>query len=364
MIKRLTVAVAALFMLATQSFGAGTIPYSLSQQRDEFGTPLAGCLLYTIQAGTTSTPQSSYQDSALTLLWPNPLVCDSAGRLPQFFLADGSIKVRLTKSNGVTVVTADGILVVGASSGGGGGSPVDATTVLATGDIKSRYGTGVLSGFVRMNGRTIGSATAGATERANADAQTLYEYLWTNDANLSVSGGRGASANADWTANKTITLPDARGRALMALPDMGNSAASTLTNLTCLLYLTLGAACGGQTQAIAQANMPSYTLPNTLAISSTLAVSSTLGISDPGHSHTLNNATNVTHSNLFGGGSGTTGGTNSDITVNSNTTGITLSGGVSLTGSATITGGVTSGGSGTAFGVLNPVILITTYIKL
>jgi hypothetical protein len=74
---------------------AGTIPLSLSQQFDSLGHPLSGCKLYTIQAGTTSTPQSAYQDSALTLPLPNPQTCDSAGRLPQFFLADGSIKIRL-----------------------------------------------------------------------------------------------------------------------------------------------------------------------------------------------------------------------------------------------------------------------------
>src|SRR6185295_13618315 len=110
MIKRLTVAVAALAVLCVQAFGAGTIPFSLSQQLDEFGKPLAGCKLYLIQAGTVSTPQNGYSDSGLTLVLANPLTCDAAGRLPQFFLADGSIKVRLTKSNGVNVVTADGVV--------------------------------------------------------------------------------------------------------------------------------------------------------------------------------------------------------------------------------------------------------------
>jgi hypothetical protein len=57
--------------------------------------------------------------------------CDTYGRIGQFFLADGSIKIVLTDKNGVTQVTADGLLVVGASSGGGGGSPVDPTTILA-----------------------------------------------------------------------------------------------------------------------------------------------------------------------------------------------------------------------------------------
>ena len=239
---------------------AGTIPLSMTQQVDEFGAPLAGGHLYIIQAGTVSTPQNGFQDSALTLPWPNPIILSASGRIPQFFLADGSIKIRLTDVNGVEILVADGIIVTGASSGGGGGSPVDATTILATGDLKVRYGTGVLSGFVRCNARTIGSATSGGSERSNADAQALFEYLWNTDANLVVSSGRGASSIADWTANKTIALPDWRGRALAALDDMGNSAAGRLTATYFGTAATvLGAAGGAESKVVVTANLPPYT---------------------------------------------------------------------------------------------------------
>jgi hypothetical protein len=258
MLKRL------LFIMALVCLGpyspvqaAGTIPYSLSQQFDQFGNVLAGCRLNIIRAGTTSTPQTAYQDSALTIPLPNPIICDAAGRLPQFFLADGSIKIRLTNSTGTTQVTADGILVIGPSGGGGGGSTVDPTTIIATGDIKARYGTGVLTGFVRLNGRTVGSATSGATERANADCEALFEYLWDTDANLSVSTGRGASSAADWAANKTITLPDWRGRALAALDDMGSTAAGRLTaSYFGTAATVLGAAGGAESHTLALANLP------------------------------------------------------------------------------------------------------------
>jgi len=133
---------------------AGSISLSMTQQLDEFGNPLAGGHLYFIQAGTVSTPQNAFQDSALTLPWPNPVILSASGRIPQLFFADGSIKIRLTDVNGVEILVADGILVVGASSGGGGGSPVDATTVLATGDIKVKYGTGILTGYVVMPERS------------------------------------------------------------------------------------------------------------------------------------------------------------------------------------------------------------------
>lgn len=359
MLKRLTVAVAALFALGMQAFGAGTMAYSLSQQFDELGKPLAGCKLYLIQAGTTSTPQNGYQDSGLTLVLPNPLTCDAAGRLPQFFLADGSIKVRLTKSNGVNVVTADGILVVGASSGGGGGSPVDPTTILATGDVKARYGAGVLAGFVRMNGRTIGSASSGATERANADAQVLFEYLWNTDSTLAVSGGRGATSIADWTANKIITLPDLRAKTMAGLDGMGNSASARFT--TCTTPVNLGGDCGiaSDLKTIAQTNLPSYTLPI-----GSLGISNTLGINDPGHFHTPDRSVNVgaQFSTFVGSSGGNTVGGGANYSTTNNTS--TSTTGISISGAVALTGGVSSGGSGAGFGILPPVMLVTFYIKL
>lgn len=258
MLKRFFLALVLTIGFVAPSFGAGTIPLSLTQRLDKTTfKPLSGGKLYFIQAGTTSTPQNAYQDSALTLPWPNPLTLDSGGNIPQLFFADGSIKIRLTNAQGVAQLSVDGILVVGASSGGGGGSPVDATTVLATGDLKARYGTGDLTGFVRANGRTIGSASSGASERANSDCQSLFEYLWGADANLAVSTGRGGSANADWVANKTIALPDWRGRALAALDDMGNSAASRLTaSYFGAAATVLGAAGGAESQALSLAQLP------------------------------------------------------------------------------------------------------------
>ena len=266
MLKKFYLALAIFAGLFSPAHSAGTIPWSLSQQQDALGKPLAGCKLYIYAAGTT-TPQNAYQDTALTNAWPNPLTCDSAGRLPQFFLADGLVKIRITDKNGVTQAYAgqgqiDNILVIGPSSGGGGGGggSVDPTTVLATGDIKLRYGTGVLAGFVRQNGRTIGSSTSGATERANADCQSLFEYLWAADPNLTVSTGRGASANADWVANKTIALPDNRGRVPAGLDDMGNTAAGKFSGVSFSSgnATTLGSVLGIVTQTIPLSGLPNY----------------------------------------------------------------------------------------------------------
>jgi hypothetical protein len=284
MLKRFFLALGLAAGLLSPAHSAGTIPFSLSQQLDQLGKPLANCFFYSIQAGTTSTPQSAYQDSALSIALPNPQRCDAAGRLPQMFLADGSIKVRLTDSAGVTQVVADNIQVIGNSSGGGGGSPVDPTTILATGDMKVTYGTGVLTGFVRANGRTIGSATSGATERANSDTQALFLYLWGADANLAVSTGRGVSAAADWAANKTIALPDARSRGLAGLGDMGNSDNAVFSGATFTSgnSTTLGSLLGAAKHSLVGVNLPTsqVTAENALKTAHTTTLAYQAGASN------------------------------------------------------------------------------------
>jgi microcystin-dependent protein len=290
MIKRAILALV-LMAAATHAQAAGTVAFSLSQQLDQAGKPLSGCLLYTIQAGTTSTPQNSYKDTALTLVHPNPMVCDAFGRLPQFFLADGQIKIRLTDKLGNAVLTQDNILVIGPSSGGGGGGSIDPTTIAATGDVKASYGTGTLTGWVRMNGRTIGSSTSGATERANLDTQALFQYLWGTDANLAVSGGRGASSSADWAANKTIALPDSRGRVIAGLDGMGNSAAGRLTATYFGSGDLLGSAAGSDNTTLTAAQIPTITALNNNALA--------IGVTSAGSNIVVGA---VTTSNLQSGG--------------------------------------------------------------
>ena len=376
------VAAALAALWAGPCLAVGTISLSLSQQLDTQGKPLSGCQLYFYQAGTT-TPQNAYQDTGLTIPWPNPMTCDASGRVAQFFLADGYIKIRLADKFGSTILAADNLLVIGPSSGSGGGGSVDATTVLATGDVKTSYGTGTMTGFVRMNGRTIGSATSGATERANADAMALFEYLWGADANLTVSGGRGASAAADWGANKQLTLPDARGRFIAGMDDMGNTSAA---RLTALASTTLGAAGGSQAVTLTNASLPAISYTPTGTVSVVLADSGhTHSVVDPGHSHTLNDPghthtyNGVSNNNGcclagsgssgidLGTGSQTSGSRTTGITENAAATGIGIAGsgaGVSVS-SQTFTGTLTNlGGAASPFAVAPPSMVMTLYLKL
>lgn len=86
----------------------------------------------------------------------------------------------------------------------------------STGDVKLTFKTTADTGWVMMNDGSIGNASSGATTRANADTEALFTLLWNNVSNTwaPVSTGRGASAAADFAANKTLTLPRTLGRAL------------------------------------------------------------------------------------------------------------------------------------------------------
>jgi hypothetical protein len=302
------------------------------------GTPLSGGLLYFYQVGTNNVVQNSFQDTALSLTNPWPLVLDANGRVPSFYLASGSVHVRLTDANGVVQFDDPTQLVIGpVGGGGGGGSGVDPTTVAATGDIKFRFTSEFVTGWVRLNAQTIGNAGSGASQRANADTSALFTYVYNNcpDAHCPVVGGRGATAAADFAALKQITLPDWRGRGPVGLDDMGNTAAGRLQTLNVTsgggdTVTTPGATGGEAVHTITQAQIPSYALP----------------VTDPGHPHTI---TGLGTNNVFQNG----GATAAFIASGTTTTNI------STTGIA-----VNSGGSGTGMNVMSPFMLGSWYLKL
>lgn len=325
---------------------AGTIPLSMTQQFDVYGKPLAGGQLYIIQAGTVSTPQDAFQDTGLTIKQPYPMTLDAAGRVPQFFVADGSVKIRLQDKTGVVQLAADSVLVIGPSAGGGGGSTVDPTQLIQTGMMMFRHGVGAISGFVRLNNLTVGSATSGATERANQDCQALFLLLWP-DLNLTVSGGRGASAAADWTANKTITTPDWRGYALSGLDDMGNAPSG---RLTVAFFgnspVVLGNPGGGESFTLASTHIPAVPFSGTTGAMNANA----------SHSHSVGGTGNGSFVVAGGGGSQSGGGAfgipNGSVSINATNTdhGHPFSGAIS--------------GGGQAHRTLGPRKVVTFYIKL
>jgi hypothetical protein len=81
------------------------------------GVPLAGGKLFTYAAGTT-TPQVSYTSSAGNVAHSNPIILDSAGRVPsgEIWITSQTYKFVLKDSTDVLIATYDNIIGVGAAS--------------------------------------------------------------------------------------------------------------------------------------------------------------------------------------------------------------------------------------------------------
>lgn len=181
---------------------------------------------------------------------------------------------------------------------------IDALTAasLPTGFTSPYVGTTAPSGFVLLDGKTIGDGSSGGTERANADCEDLFTLLWESmaDAEAPVIGGRGASAAADWAAHKPITLPDARGRVIAAKDNLGGSAASRLTAAgSGITASTLGTSGGTETHTLTAAETAAHTHTGTAA-------------SDGAHTHTVT-AAHTSHA-VYGGATTSYGAAQSAIT--------------------------------------------------
>lgn len=251
---------------------ATTWPLSRVPFIDENGDPMVGAKLYFYDSGTT-TPQVVYSDAALSTAIDQPILANARGAFPLIFLnpTPGSYRQKMLESDDTLVFDDDDVDVPQSATyvpPEAGETSID--LLARTGDLKPYYGTSAPSGWVRSAGRTIGSATSGATERANADTEDLFLHLWSVDSTLSVSGGRGGSAAGDWAANKTIALPDFRERTFVGLATMGNSDAGLVADSLVDGGETssdLGATAGVDDVALLKANLPNVTLSGTAASS-------------------------------------------------------------------------------------------------
>lgn len=199
-----------------------------------------------------NTPKTVYQDGNLNSAFaPDGILSDANGQLPDIWVSGTTAYRCVVTFQGAVIRDRDYIPGEAAASGGGGGG--GGTTELPTGFIFPYYGTGSLDDYaVRGNGRTIGSAASGASERASDDTENLFVHLWGADATLAVSGGRGATGEADFAANKQLTLPDFRGRVPAGLDDMGNTAAGRFSGITFTAgnATTLGSTAGAATVSL------------------------------------------------------------------------------------------------------------------
>lgn len=115
------------------------MPVPKMQFVDQNGIPLAGGLVYTYAAGT-STPQATYTDYTGAVQNANPVVLDSAGRAT-IFLGSLSYKFVVQNSAGTQQYMVDGVAPVGAifaappAIGATTPGPITGTVIVATTDF-------------------------------------------------------------------------------------------------------------------------------------------------------------------------------------------------------------------------------------
>jgi microcystin-dependent protein len=161
-----------------------------------------------------------------------------------------------------------------------------------------------------------------------AISRTTYSALFTL---VSTAYGVGDGST-------TFNVPDLRGRVPAGKDDMGGSSANRLTNADDGLNGdTLGATGGGETQVLVTGNLPAYTPSGTVGLG-TLAGSL---------------ATNYV---------GTWNGANNDMQ-GGNVGGSFRASTVNFSGAPTFTG-TAQGGTSTAFGVVQPTIVLTYLLRV
>ena len=136
------------------------------------------------------------------------------------------------------------------NSGGGTPGPTNVTYSIPVGSILPFTGSTPPAGYLLCNGTTLGSSSSTAAI-ANDIWKPLYTILWATATTVWSAGvqvPKGASADADWTANKLINVPDYRGRTIV-----GAGQGVALTGRA------LGAIGGEETHLLTVGEMPSHT---------------------------------------------------------------------------------------------------------
>lgn len=124
-----------------------------------------------------------------------------------------------------------------------------------TGDVMMSFRTSSVTGWIPCNDGTIGNSGSGATTFTGPLCQALYTLLWNNVPQVygPVTGGRGASAAADWAANKPLALTKMLGRVLGVAGGVAGAG---------LALRTVGMFAGEESHLLTEAEMPLHGHPS------------------------------------------------------------------------------------------------------
>ena len=150
--------------------------FNLPYFTNNSGDPLAGGQIFAYEAGSTSVLKVTYIDQDETATNPNPIILDSAGRLPgntAIWLETGLYNLVLTAPDGTTVLKSfDNVsgVVISAGGGGGGASGVwvetpgatflSSTSVLVPGNFTAQYALGNRVRVTQAGGFSYGVVTS------------------------------------------------------------------------------------------------------------------------------------------------------------------------------------------------------------
>lgn len=161
------------------------------------GIPLAGGLLYTYAAGTT-TPQASYTSNTGSTAQANPIVLDSAGRVPyEIWLTNGvTYKFVLMDSSSVLIGTYDNIP----------GQNTFAGDLAFTGNISVGGNLSVTGNETITGNLTVGGTITGGTGRIVQKVTTNFDSIFNTTSGTYVSTGHTASITPTSASNKILVI--------------------------------------------------------------------------------------------------------------------------------------------------------------
>lgn len=218
-----------------------------------------------------------------------------------------------------------------------------------TGDYKWVSGSTEQTGWLICNHRTIGNGSSGSNLTGD-EYQPLYIYLWTvcGNSDLLTSTGasttKGASALADWGANKRLYTPDAAGRSLV------NAGIASGGALNRLIYTKYGAESFTDSRVFTisniavTGNVPALVVPAASVNYSGFTGTSTIGVKNFTSTNTYIPTGNVAVTGITMGAPAFVSGTGTFTATNSFTplgnvaiTGITLNAPTFTSGTGTFT---------------------------